>query len=192
MIEIKNMFYRNIFNDVNVVFGSRKNLIYGINGSGKTTLLKLIVGVINPDSGSIKIKGKLALLPQEFYSPFSYRVHEILRIKMPYIDTSIASSWLEKAGISKNRFFSTLSGGEKRKVLLVKLLLKEADIYLLDEPQEFLDENGIEFLRSAIDYLAKKNKHIIITTAMKDFFKDSMDVFEIKNRKVEKLYKEVV
>ncbi|MCS7184515.1 MAG: ABC transporter ATP-binding protein [bacterium] len=183
MIEIYGLYYGQIFENLNIVFKNKKNLIYGVNGIGKTTLLKLIIGSLKPSKGVVKVSGAVSLLPQEFNCPFSYKVYELIKLKMDYIEDALVKYWCGKAGIYTDRFFNNLSGGEKRRVLLIKLLLKKADIYLLDEPQEFLDEDGLKFLNEVIEFIVSKNGLIIITTAIKNFF-TGFDLFEIKNKTI--------
>jgi len=138
--------------------------ILGPNGSGKTTLLRLLSGLLLPASGSVTLGGarlsgiprrslarRLAVVPQETHLAFDYSVLEIaLMGRYPHLgpfelesphDLAIARDALVATGTGhlSARSFSTLSGGEKQRVVIASALAQEADILLLDEPTASLD-----------------------------------------------------
>ncbi|MDO8834533.1 MAG: ABC transporter ATP-binding protein [Vicinamibacterales bacterium] len=138
--------------------------ILGPNGSGKTTLLRLLSGLLLPASGSVRLGGarlsgiprrslarRLAMVPQETHLAFEYSVLEIaLMGRYPHLgpfelesprDLAIARDALDATGTGHlaARSFSTLSGGEKQRVVIASALAQEADILLLDEPTASLD-----------------------------------------------------
>lgn len=138
--------------------------LIGPNGSGKTTLLRNVYRVVNPDSGDIildeldlkKTSGKevakrMAVLRQEADTEFDYSVEEIVLMgRFPHHklldpdtaeDRDIAKRCLLRVGMfgKKDRMFSTLSGGEKQRVLIARALAQETDFLVLDEPTNHLD-----------------------------------------------------
>ncbi len=134
-----------------------KAVIIGEEGNGKSTLLKfiydrnLIEDYCNC-SGDIITKSKMAYLPQvmdESYDTFSlYEFFEASEYYM-HIDT-LAKLGLSVEWILSDQKLGTLSGGEKVKVHLAKLLMEEPDILLLDEPTNDLDIPTLQWLESFI------------------------------------------
>ena len=143
--------------------------IVGSNGSGKTTLFKTILGELKPDSGSIVIGEtvKIGYLKQE---------DQILNTKVKIIDyikevgetvetingTITASMLLEEFLFSKNTQYmpiSTLSGGEKRRLQLLRVLITNPNILFLDEPTNDLDIYTLELLE---DYLENFKGAVIV------------------------------
>ena len=138
--------------------------ILGPNGSGKTTLLKLLGGVIRPDAGSISLDGRdlrtmsravlarrLAMVPQETHPAFDYTVLEMVlmgryahlgafELEGPH-DLRVARECLQATGTAalEDRYFHTLSGGEKQRVAIASALAQATDLLLLDEPSSSLD-----------------------------------------------------
>jgi iron complex transport system ATP-binding protein len=138
--------------------------ILGPNGSGKTTLLKLLGGVLRPASGSVTLDGRplagwsrreiarrVAFVPQETSAPFDFTVLDIVLMgRFPHLgafalegpeDLAIARHALEATGTSafEDRAFSTLSGGEKQRVVIASALAQSPELLLLDEPTASLD-----------------------------------------------------
>ncbi len=138
--------------------------ILGPNGSGKTTFLRLLAGVLPPASGRVLLDGadlrglsrramarRIAVVPQETHLAFDYSVLEIaLTGRYPHLgtfgledshDLHIARDALAATGTAhlEGRNFSTLSGGEKQRVVIASALAQEAEILLLDEPTASLD-----------------------------------------------------
>lgn len=138
--------------------------ILGPNGSGKTTLLRLLAGLLKPGSGAVSLDGRrlasiprralarrLAVVPQETHLAFEYSVLEIaLMGRYPHLgafelegprDVAVAREALQATGTAHlaPRRFSTLSGGEKQRVIIASALAQEADVLLLDEPTASLD-----------------------------------------------------
>jgi iron complex transport system ATP-binding protein len=148
---------------VRIPRGSLTGLI-GANGCGKTTLLKLLSGVLSPDSGSVTLDGRaltsmskrqvarrIAVVPQETHPAFEYTVLEMaLMGRHPYLgpfqlegpaDLAIARESLTATGTAQlaNRSYTSLSGGEKQRVIIASALTQSPEVLLLDEPTASLD-----------------------------------------------------
>ncbi|MEM0203481.1 MAG: ABC transporter ATP-binding protein [Archaeoglobaceae archaeon] len=160
----------------NVTFHAEKGeliTILGPNGSGKTTLLRTIFGILKPLKGVVYLeRDSLGYLPQETAETNLKAIEIVLlgrtrdfgTIKIPKKqDYEIAIKALEEVGIGHlaNRIFSELSGGEKQKVLIARLLAQQPEILLLDEPTAHLDISAQIEIMSLLKELAK-NKVVIV------------------------------
>jgi ABC transport system ATP-binding/permease protein len=140
--------------------GDRIGLV-GVNGSGKTTLLRLLAGDIEQDSGK-RIQGqsvRLAYLSQELHDlPGSQRVLEAVeevarRVTLGKQDLS-ASQLAERFGFPAAKQWTPvadLSGGERRRLQLARLLMAEPNVLLLDEPTNDLDIDTLQQLEDLLD-----------------------------------------
>jgi cobalamin transport system ATP-binding protein len=154
-----------VVDDVSLSVG--RGAIYGLlgpNGSGKSTLIRLISGILPPLSGGIWIDGRplaqftrrdlarrLAVVPQETHSTFDFSVIDmVLMGRYAHLgpfelegadDQRIARDALAATGTSalESRPFSSLSGGEKQRVVIASALAQASDLLLLDEPTASLD-----------------------------------------------------
>ena len=137
-----------------------KAALVGPNGAGKSTLLKMIVGESAPDDGNVILtKGKtLGYLAQHQEMQSGNTIYEEVRTaKADIIAMERRIREIEMAGALKGLGFTendftkpvdTLSGGQKTRVSLGKLLLTKPDILLLDEPTNHLDLNSIAWLET--------------------------------------------
>ena len=135
--------------------------IVGANGSGKTTLLRTLTGVRPPDSGRL-VRGstvQLAELNQELVDlPADLRVLEATEQIAKYVRLGklelTASSVLERLGFPAARQWTPvgdLSGGERRRLQLTRLLMAEPNVLLLDEPTNDLDVDTLSRLEDLLD-----------------------------------------
>ena len=143
--------------------------VIGINGTGKSTLLKIIAGLEEPDTGTVT-KGKkvrVAYLSQtpEFDDKLSILQNVILNQKAEEEYRNLegeASAMLQKLSIfDVSASPAILSGGQKKRVALVRTLLTPAEILVLDEPTNHLDNEMAEWLE---DYLVKYRGAFIMVT----------------------------
>ena len=158
--------------------------LLGPNGAGKSTTIGIIASLINKTSGSVSIcgtdvdenfplaKSKLGVVNQEFnFSQFE-KVINVITAQAGYygVDfktaTEKAESYLKQLGIwdKRNSIVRELSGGQKRRVMIIKALIHEPELLILDEPTAGVD---IELRRSLWDFLIDINKAgttIILTT----------------------------
>jgi ABC transport system ATP-binding/permease protein len=140
--------------------GDRIGLV-GVNGSGKTTLLRLLAGSLEPDTGK-RIQGqtvRLAYLSQELDDlPGAQRVLEAVeevarRVRLGKQELS-ASQLAERFGFPAARQWTPvadLSGGERRRLQLARLLMAEPNVLLLDEPTNDLDIDTLQQLEDLLD-----------------------------------------
>ena len=185
--------------------GERIGLV-GTNGSGKTTLLQLIVGLIKPSSGTIKIFDKERKTEKDFLEVrkrvgllfqdaddqlFCPTVAEDVAFGPFNLGKSreevsrIVDRTLESLGISKykNRVTYKLSGGEKRLVSLATVLAMEPEVLLLDEPTYGLDEESEQRI---LDILAELPLSKIIISHHRHFLKKiTSRIMRLHNSKIQ-------
>lgn len=140
--------------------GDRLGLV-GINGAGKTTLLKLLTQQLQPDSGTVRVGQTVrpAYLSQEVVElPKALRVLEAVeeigrRLTVGSKELS-ASQLAEMFGFAASRQWTPvgdLSGGERRRLQLLRLLMGEPNVLLLDEPTNDLDIDTLTALEDLLD-----------------------------------------
>jgi ATP-binding cassette subfamily F protein uup len=137
--------------------------VVGVNGAGKTTLLRLVAGGVAPDSGRVR-RGKTvvaAMLTQEVReldAVAELRVQEAVekvRGAVRIGDREVtAGQLLERLGFTRERVWtpvSELSGGERRRLQLLRLLMAEPNVLLLDEPTNDLDTDTLAAVEDTLD-----------------------------------------
>lgn len=137
--------------------------IVGINGAGKTTLLRLLQGSLEPTSGHIR-RGKtvqLATLSQATHEldQIAHRrvVEAVADVKQSIVVAGkeiSASQLVERLGFTKERAWtriSDISGGERRRLQLMRLLMSEPNVLLLDEPTNDLDTDTLAQMEDLLD-----------------------------------------
>ena len=132
----------------------------GRNGCGKTTLMKMITGTVPPDAGNIEIGQtiKIGYYAQECDMPDNKRVIDYIRDVAEIIDTTegkvTAARMLEKflfSGEDQYGLVGKLSGGEKRRLNLCRVLMEAPNVLILDEPTNDLDIATLTILESYLD-----------------------------------------
>lgn len=139
--------------------GDRLGLL-GPNGSGKTTLLRLLTGDLEPDAGTIKPAAELRIVNftqhREALNPTQKLREALCPIgdTVEYCGKAIhVASWAKKFLFDPGKFNTSvgdLSGGEQARVLIANLMLKPADLLILDEPTNDLDIPSLEVLEQAL------------------------------------------
>ena len=150
----------------------------GKNGCGKTTLMKMIAGLLEPDSGTIEIGQtvKIGYYCQEIVFPNpNERVIDYIKDTAEYIRTEdglvSASSMLERFLFPAEQQYSPigkLSGGEKRRLNLLRVLMEAPNVMILDEPTNDLDTETLAILE---DYLDNYDG-IVVTVSHDRYFLD--------------------
>ena len=148
-----------LFKDVNfrVEYGDRIGII-GPNGAGKTTLIKMILGMDSPDSGRIRLGYEVypGYFPQMADDSGLTGTPFETVMGMADLDNTEARTILGRFLFSGDDVFkdiSDLSGGERRRLNLIRLMLSKANLLILDEPTNHLDLESIEAVEKAlIDY----------------------------------------
>ena len=161
--------------------------IIGPNGGGKTTLLKLILGLVKPSSGTIKVLGtspeqvrpRIGYVPQvtDFDRDFPIRVEDVVQmgcLKFRKLGRTHHGFCLEKSEEIMRQMFiwdlrkrqmGHLSGGEKQRVLMARALVVDPEILLLDEPTASVDSR----IRTTLyEMLARLNETLTICLVSHD------------------------
>ena len=166
--------------------------IVGRNGSGKSTLMKIMSAAETPDSGRVTKSNdtRIGLLSQVDNAPAGATVRDVVLGNKP------THEWASDAGIREvftglfggfddhlfERTFATLSGGERRRVGLAKLLIDDLDLVLLDEPTNHLDLMSLLWFRQ---YLKNYPGAILMISHDRDFMDEIVQtVYEIDGGKL--------
>lgn len=151
----------------NVSFSiNKKDLvaIIGHNGSGKSTLIKIILGLLEHKKGSVKVKGKLAYIPQKYNQDINFpaKVNEILNLEC--CDCDLRGEILIGLGIENlvEKQFKSLSGGQQQRVMIALSLLSNPDILILDEPTVGVDTKTQEDFYKLLKKLNKERDLTIL------------------------------
>lgn len=171
----------------NIYLNIESGYIYGVigpNGAGKSTLFKTILGLIEPNSGFVKVLGgdikeakkQVAYVPQkdEIDWDFPATVYDIVLMgryphkkvfqRLSKEDHRITEEALEKVGMTKfrDRQIGALSGGQQQRVFIARALCQQADIFLLDEPFVGVDITTENKIIEILKDLTVQNKTILI------------------------------
>lgn len=162
--------------DKGTVFG-----ILGPNGSGKSTTLGMILGVVNPASGSFKwfqgeqdhkVRRRIGAILESpcFYHYLSAFNNLKVVAEIKKVDSARIDVVLERVGLisRKNDPFRTYSLGMKQRLAIASALLSDPEVMILDEPTNGLDPQGIADIRELIIDLANEGRTIILASHLLD------------------------
>lgn len=174
-----------VLEDVNLEIHAQEMIgIIGPNGGGKTTLLRLILGLLEPSRGRIRVfddapaksSHRLGYVPQhmQFDSRFPASVLDVVLMGLvgkcslgPFAKKKVrlaeeALATVDLAGF-KNRRFSELSGGQRQRVLIARALATAPDLLLFDEPTANVDTSAGEKLYSILEQLNSRMTILLVS-----------------------------
>ncbi|WP_160687149.1 ATP-binding cassette domain-containing protein [Clostridium sp. C2-6-12] len=211
MFKLTNIKFKNILDIPSLYINKPITCILGSSGSGKTTLLRMLNCLNVPDSGAIvyndlelskidtiKLRRKVVMLGQ---TPVIYSgtIEDNLQIGLEFskklpASQSAMKEVLERVELNKpiNDSCANLSGGEKQRLCLARVMLMDADTYLLDEPSAALDkETELFIIDNFTKFVLENNKELIMVTHSEQIaekFPDS--IIRIEKGKVTEAYNE--
>ncbi len=166
---------RILFENVDLDFGPERTGLVGRNGVGKSSLLAILAGQARPDTGTVRVSGRVAVLAQMaapvegetiaglFGAADDLRLLRRIEAGEADIDEMADADWtlearLDKAladvglsGCDADRPLTSLSGGQRTRAALAALAFAEPDIVLLDEPTNNLDRDGRKRLHAFVE-----------------------------------------
>ncbi len=159
--------------------------IVGPNATGKSTFVKILAGVLEDDDKKVQLDVKVSYKPQYVKADVDVQVGVFLRRINPMIDSSYyKTEFLKPLMLEElmDRSLTQLSGGELQRVAIVACLLRDADLYLLDEPSAHLDvEQRTEAARIIRRFAMNTGKSVLVVDHdiyFIDMISDRLMVFE--------------
>ncbi len=210
IIEIKDLEFRYeagpaILENVNLTLRrGESGCIVGPNGGGKSTLLKLLLGLLEPERGTIRLFGlppaearsRIGYMPQyhQLDAAFPVTALEVVlmgRMRRGLIgryraaDRAAAHAALAELGIAHlgNHSFAELSGGQRQRVLIARALAGAPELLLLDEPTANIDPGAEEQFYSTLDELRKRMTVLTVSHDL-GFVNREIDLVICVNRQV--------
>lgn len=197
MFEIKGLKYKNILDIPDLVLDRTVHCITGSSGSGKTTLLRHLNRLAEPDEGEIFFNDK----PIRLIQPVELRRRVVMLGQTAVIYSgTVADNLLAGLRFSQKKeaddgemrraleqvnlelsldaWCDRLSGGEKQRLCLARVLLMDAQCYLLDEPSAALDkENEFFVIQNMADFVRKRGRQLILVShsdQVAEMFRDGL------------------
>lgn len=151
--------------------------LLGPNGAGKTTAIKLLLGLLGPDAGEVRIFGgnpretatrtRIGAMLQVARVPETLKVKEYVDLFRSYYPAPLSVQHIVRvAGLAgiENRMFSQLSGGQKQRLLFALAICGNPDLIFLDEPTLGMDIETRHALWQQVRDLAAQGKTVLLTT----------------------------
>ena len=164
--------------------------VVGENGSGKSTLLRIIVGMLKPDTGSVRISGSFGYCPQDMQVFNSLTLREnLMYFATAYGLRGRGSGWkrtlqnmLDDFQLREHMDFAAgkLSGGTRQKLNLIIALLHEPDLLILDEPYAAFDWESYQYFWELVGEMKKRQKSFLIVSHLIYDRKNIDRIFELK------------
>jgi ABC-2 type transport system ATP-binding protein len=200
---------KKLFGDVKAVngisFEVKKGEVFGLlgpNGAGKTTTIKLLLGLLEPDEGNIKVLG---LNPEtdevQIKSRIGYVSEEPLIFKsltpkdlFNFVasirnlnadrTTERAQEYLESLGALEyyDQLVATLSHGNKQKIQIISSILHEPDLLILDEPLAGLDAKSVKVVKEILDIHIENSGAVLFSTHIMQIAEELCDRIAIMNK----------
>jgi putative ABC transport system ATP-binding protein len=184
MFEIKDLRFKNILNIDEAVFNRPTVCLIGPSGCGKSTLLRMLNKMEEPDSGAVfynelnirsisavNLRREVTMLPQ---TPIVYEGnvrdnlligHKLQHRELPSddkLEEALEQMYLK---LKLDQDTARLSGGEKQRLCLARVILLDSPVYLLDEPSAALDpHNEKRILDQIVRWIHDQNKQLIMVT----------------------------
>ncbi len=177
--------------------------LLGPNGSGKSTLLRVLVGLLKPWSGEVRVLGRHPTEARPFigYVPqvhggaprFPITVADAVAMGLyrrgqlwPKRSRARVRAVLERVGLEGfgGRLVHTLSGGQQRRVLIARALVRDPKVLLLDEPTAGLDAPSEATLLALLRELADEGRTVLVATHDLAGVRESFDLAALLNRRV--------
>tara|TARA_X000000368_G_scaffold216622_1_gene170903 strand:- start:16 stop:633 length:618 start_codon:yes stop_codon:yes gene_type:complete len=174
---------KRIINNINLSLSAKKIIhLTGNNGVGKTTLLKILCNIIHPDEGDIFWNGKnINKNPYEFYknltlimdkntSNINLSVYENILFWQKLFSSTMTKKEIETVlnllslSSHKNSLVKYLSYGEIKKLELLRLIIEQKKLWVLDEPYMGLDQSSTEIINQTIINHTDLNGMVILTS----------------------------
>jgi ABC-2 type transport system ATP-binding protein len=157
--------------------------IYGFlgpNGSGKTTTIRLVLGLLRPQSGRIRVLdgempgdaaqllARIGFVPEQPHLDPTFTVREILQFQAPFYrtwDQRRAENLLRQFQLDDQHVFGRLSKGQKAKLVILLALAQRGDLLVLDEPTDGLDPVvRRDILHALLEYVSQRQATILISS----------------------------
>jgi ABC-type Mn2+/Zn2+ transport system ATPase subunit len=170
---------RRVLEDVSFTLRAGERVaVLGPNGGGKSTLFRVLLGLLPPSAGTVRVEGRCGFLPQTERSRLDYPVSALdvalmgTLTRIPWwrplgrSERRRAREALGRVGLSEleQRSFGALSGGQRQRVLFARALVQEAPVLLLDEPFIGVDRPSEELLERLIAELAGEGRGTLVST----------------------------
>lgn len=190
----------NVLNKVNMnIKKGELVLLIGDNGTGKSTLLKTIAGRVKKESGTILINNEFIYHQQNFPLLQNMTLNEniaVLKVALKLtFSTSSFNNLVEKLGLKEhmNKTIEVLSGGQKQRFSILITMLRETEVYLIDEADAAMDPKGRTLYYKLLLELNKQGKTILmISHHIKESFEISDKCYLLNNGKTKLINKSSV
>ena len=164
-----------VLDDVTLHIGDGEVLgLLGPNGAGKSTLMKILVGLRQPTSGSVRVPGKaeIGYLPEQnpLYNDMFVREYLLFMARLGRVDSTRVELVIRETGLTPevHKRIGQLSKGYRQRVGLAQALLQDPKLLILDEPTTGLDPNQLDEIRPLIRRLGQDRMVILSTHILQE------------------------